>query len=384
MRISAVSTTVKTKMNENTELTKEEKGTIRSLIESNAFKNAVASALPAHLRPDRFVRVAITALTRVPKLAECDKTSFLNCMMQLSQFGLEPDGRNAHLIPFWNSKRNVMECQLIIDYKGLVDLAMRSGKIAYIHADKVCANDAFEYDKGVVKKHEVNFKEPRGDAYAYYALCRFKDGTEKCEAMTKDEVTKIRHRSKAANNGPWVTDFDEMGKKTVFRRLSKWLQLSPEYRDALDADTDAIEEYRFDTAKLAIARPIIPRPKLEKGGDEPGPTSDGPNSTIAAPTIQPAGAANSPDDSPFRESPIPKPKLRKKKEPTLVEVGLNEAEMIKRLAIGNYTPADLIKVATAQLWIDAEQDTLAKIGEEKLGVLLDTDNWQMVMEELQK
>jgi len=204
--------------------------------------------------------------------------------------------------------------------------------------------------------------------------------------MTKDEVTKIRHRSKAANNGPWVTDFDEMGKKTVFRRLSKWLQLSPEYRDALDADMDAMEEHRFDSAKLAIARPIIP--KIEKedlsGGVEsrhaPKALVDGQSGELVG-RLVPAGTL---DHSGSSAPPAQKStKLKKRKEPTLVEVGLNEAEMVKRLQIGNYAPEDLIKVAIQQGWIDAGQDTLAKIGEEKLGVLLDTDNWSLVMEELE-
>src|SRR6185295_13567919 len=102
-----------------------------------------------------------------------------------------------------------------------------------------------------------DFKKPRGNAYAYYAICHFKDETEKCDVMTKDEIEKIRSRSRAGQSGPWTTDFDEMAKKTVFRRLSKWIQLSPEYRDALEADADALEEHRFESALPAIARPVI-------------------------------------------------------------------------------------------------------------------------------
>ncbi len=124
--------------------------TIKGLLEGPDFKAAIAKSLPTHLKPDRFIRVAVTALTRVPKLAECDKASFFNAMLSLSQTGLEPDGRNAHLIPFWNSRRQVNEVQLIIDYKGLVELAMRSGQVASIHADKVCENDIFEYNMGII------------------------------------------------------------------------------------------------------------------------------------------------------------------------------------------------------------------------------------------
>ena len=211
-----------------------EQRTIKTLLEGEAFRNAVANALPSHLKPDRFIRVALTAMTRTPRLAECDQHSFFNALLTLSQLGIEPDGRRAHLIPFRNNKRGIVECQLIVDYKGLVELAMRSGTVSSIHADVVCENDAFDYDRGELKTHRIDFKKPRGPVYAAYAMVRFKDGTEKCDVMTRDEIEGVRSRSKAKNSGPWETDWNEMAKKTVFRRLSKWITLSPEYRDALD------------------------------------------------------------------------------------------------------------------------------------------------------
>lgn len=214
---------------------------IRSLLDGEEFKSQVARALPAHLKPDRFIRVACTTLMRVPKLAECSQVSFFNSLLTLSQLGIEPDGRRAHLIPFWNNKLGVYECQLIVDYKGLVELAMRAGNVSNIHADVVCENDEFEYDRGELKRHKIDFRKPRGSMFAVYALVRFKDGTEKTEVMTKEEVDSIRARSKSKDAGPWVSDYNEMAKKTAFRRLSKWIILSPEVADALDQDGDVIE-----------------------------------------------------------------------------------------------------------------------------------------------
>lgn len=189
------------------------KQTIRSLIEGDEFKKQVALALPKHLTPDRFIRVAINAMMRTPTLAQCDHASFFNCLLNLSALGLEPDGRRAHLIPYWNSKRNCHEAQLIVDYKGLVELAMRSGKVSLIHADVVCENDLFEYDLGEIKAHKINFREPRGEMYAAYCVIRMKDGTVKAEVMSKNEIEAIRKRSRAGNAGPWITDFNEMAKK---------------------------------------------------------------------------------------------------------------------------------------------------------------------------
>lgn len=201
------------------------------------LKQSWAIVLPTVCTPDRFARVALTCLRKNPKLSAAIMTqqgrlSVAEQFMKCAELGIEPDGRRAYLIPYKN------EVQLIIDYKGIAELAMRSGKISNIHADKVCENDEFEYDVGMIVKHRIDFKRERGKAYAYYAIVTFKDGTKKCEVMSKQEIDGIRRRSKSAGNGPWVTDYDEMAKKTVFRRLSKWLPLSPEMQKVLDIDDE--------------------------------------------------------------------------------------------------------------------------------------------------
>src|SRR3972149_5400698 len=102
-------------MTESKELVEKPK-TIIDLINSESFKQQVARALPRHLTPDRFIRVALTTLLRSPKLRQCSQASFFNALLTLSQLGIEPDGRRAHLIPFENRKNNTVDCQLIIDY----------------------------------------------------------------------------------------------------------------------------------------------------------------------------------------------------------------------------------------------------------------------------
>lgn len=227
--------------------------TLKGWLNSVEFKDAVAQALPKHLTPDRFIRAALTAMTRIPKLADCTQASFLSAMLTLSQMGLEPDGRRAHLIPFGK------ECQLIVDYKGLAELVMRSGIVSYLHADIVCENDEFEFDIGEIKRHKIDFRKPRGAPYAVYALCKFRDGTAKADVMTITEVERIRSRSRAGNAGPWKTDWNEMAKKTVFRRMSKWLPLSAEIREVVEADDD-----QFET----VALPALPMPAGETKSDQ--------------------------------------------------------------------------------------------------------------------
>ena len=93
------------------------KNTIRSLLESDGFRQQIAKALPSHMTPERMIRVAVTTLAKIPKLAECDQTTLFNSLLTCSQLGIEPDGRRAYLIPYGKV------CQLIIGWQGLVELA---------------------------------------------------------------------------------------------------------------------------------------------------------------------------------------------------------------------------------------------------------------------
>ncbi len=275
-----------------------ESKTTADLLKSDAFKGRIETALPKHLTADRMIGVALTTLQRTPLLAKCTQASFFNAMLSLSQFGLEPDGRNAHLIPFKNNKTGQYEVQLILDYKGLVELAMRSGKVANIHADVVCENDEFEYNMGEVKTHKVDFRKPRGDVYAVYCVCTFKDGTKKAEAMSREEVEAIRRRSRAGQSGPWVTDWAEMSKKTVFKRLSKWLPLSPEFRDAVQRDDDTIKditrEVRASSPLASVHLEHDDTAKPEKLTDEP-----------EAETVAGQAAVDADEVTPDEEGPMP-------------------------------------------------------------------------------
>lgn len=243
---------------------------LRKTISSETFLDQVTKALPRHVSADRFARMAVTAVNKTPKLAECSQASVLQCLMDLSSLGLEP-GRLAHLIPYnckekINGKEQwVTKCQLIVDYKGIVELAMRSGEVSYIHADKICDNDSFEYNKGKIIEHKIDFKKDRGDVYAYYALIVMKDGTEKAEVMTISEIEEVRKRSKSKDNGPWVTDFGEMAKKTVFKRASKWIRLSPELQDAIEKDD---EDQAFEIGKATVvSQPLFDKNTIQIEGE---------------------------------------------------------------------------------------------------------------------
>ena len=208
------------------------------------MQNEWAKVLPECCTPKRFARVALSCINKNPEMQTAlqtpqGKTSLMSAFMTCAEFGLEPNGRHAHLIPFRDNRNGGYQIQLIFDYKGIVELVRRSGQVKRIHASEVCDNDVFEYDKGEIQRHTIDFRKPRGKAYAYYAEVAFNDGSVQSEVMTVEDIEKIRARSKAGKAGPWVTDYAEMAKKTCFKRLSKWLPLSPEARDVIERDNEA-------------------------------------------------------------------------------------------------------------------------------------------------
>ena len=227
--------------------------TLKDILEGDDFKKAIAEVLPKHVTAERMSRVGIAAMTRVPALKKCTPASFISCMMTLSQLGLEPDGRNAHIIPYGDT------ATLVVDYKGYVDLIMRTGKVSYIHADVVREGDDFDWDMGRVTQHKVDWKKEPGKVYAVYCKVVFKDGTEKHEVMRVSEVEAIRSRSKAGRSGPWVTDWNEMAKKTVFKRASKWCPVSSEIQLAIE------HEDGFELAPRTVEARDVTRPRMSAG-----------------------------------------------------------------------------------------------------------------------
>lgn len=225
--------------------------TMRSFLNGDQLREQIRRALPALCSSDRFLRIAITTLNKTPKLADCTQESLVNCLLSLAQLGLEPDDRLAHLVPYGN------QCTLVLNYKGIAVLMMRSGLVSNLHADVVCENDVFTYRNGRVD-HEINFKEPRGAVYAAYCVCRLKDGTEKHEVMSMEDIQQVRASSKSGNAGPWKNWASEMYKKSVFKRLSKWMPWESDHiKDMLEKDDDFIEHEEKEVPSVVS--------KLEKG-----------------------------------------------------------------------------------------------------------------------
>lgn len=196
-----------------------------------AYKNQFAKALPSAITPERFTRMALSAISQTPALQQCSAQSFLGALMNAAQLGLEPNTPlgQAYLIPYKNHGRN--ECRFEIGYKGLIDLAYRSGELRSLQAHIVYENDAFEFEYGLNPKlvHKPALGD-RGAAIYVYAVFKLVNGGEGFQVMSMDGVREhAKKYSKAYNSGPWQTNFEEMAKKTVVKRLLKYAPLKSEF-----------------------------------------------------------------------------------------------------------------------------------------------------------
>lgn len=216
--------------------------TIEGMLKDPRFTSQIAAALPSHISPDRISRIALTEMRKTPVLRDCDPLSLFGSIMQASQLGLELGGAlgHAYLVPFRNKGR--MDAQFIVGYRGMIDLARRSGQIVSLQAHEVYAGDDFDFAYGLDERlHHVPSRDVqnRGEVIAFYAVAKLKGGGHQVEVMWKSEVDAVRAQSKAGQSGPWVSHYVEMGKKTVIRRLFKYLPVSVEMQQAVGLDEQA-------------------------------------------------------------------------------------------------------------------------------------------------
>ncbi|MCY8269643.1 recombination protein RecT [Bacillus sonorensis] len=231
-------------------------------------------ALPKHITPERITRIALTTIRNNPALQECSPGSLLGAVMQSAQLGLEPGlVGHCYFVPFWNNKEKRREVQFIIGYKGMIDLARRSGHIQSIYAHTVHEADDFVYELGL---HPKLIHKPvtgqRGEMTHVYAVAHFKDGGYQFEVFSKQDVENVRKRSKSKDNGPWKTDYEEMAKKTVIRRMWKYLPISIEIQQQVaqdetvrkDITAEAQSVYDDDLVIMSGESTVINAPEPEE------------------------------------------------------------------------------------------------------------------------
>lgn len=227
----------------------------------------IKKALPSVITPERFSRIVLSAISANPKLAECTPQSFLGAMMTSAQLGMEvntPLGQ-AYIIPFKN--HGTMEASFQLGYKGLIDLAYRSGEVSIIQAHEVYENDEFDYELGMEPRlRHIPAKTNRGKVICYYAMFKTKDGGYGFDVMSIEDVqAHAKKYSKAYGSGPWQTNFDEMAKKTVLKKVLKYAPLKSDFVRAAAQDESIKTE--IDADMYSVPAEEIPYVEVDENGE---------------------------------------------------------------------------------------------------------------------
>jgi len=216
-----------------------------------------AQSLPKHIKPEKFVRVVMTAIGNNPDLCDLERNSFFASCLKAAQDGLLPDGKEAAIVPFGG------KAQYMPMIAGILKKVRNSGELATITAQVIYKNDKFEYwidMRGEQLKHHPEIFGDRGDPIGVYAQALTKDGGVYIEILTMDQIKAIQSMSKGKNtpwNGPFKT---EMWKKSALRRLSKRLPMSTDLESTIQAD-DNMYDLNAETtvaAEPAAANPTAP------------------------------------------------------------------------------------------------------------------------------
>jgi recombination protein RecT len=208
-----------------------EKKTMQSYIKS--MEGEIKKALPSVLTPERFTRMVLSAISTNPQLGSCTPSSFLGAMMSAAQLGLEPNTPlgQAYILPYKN--KGTLEAQFQLGYKGLIDLAYRSGEVELVQAQIVYANDTFHCEYGLEPKlTHIPADSDRGEAIKVYAMFKTKSGGYGFEVMSMDDVRKHAQKyskSFGSSFSPWATNFEEMAKKTVLKKCLKYAPLKSDF-----------------------------------------------------------------------------------------------------------------------------------------------------------
>lgn len=254
-----------------------------------------AKSLPGHIKPEKFVRTTQTAISMTRNIDKVkDMGAFLAACTNAAADGLILDGREAALVVDYNGGVQYRPMM-----RGLLKLAYNSGMVKSLVVELVRENDSFDYSPTRADEpifHTINLKTPRGEAYAAYAIAAMKDGGVIHEVMSVEDINAIRDRSDAyrafkagkIKSTPWSTDWSEMARKTVFRRLSKYLPSSTD-RDEFHQAVERIDEdFTFD--------PEEPAPKAAATTKKRGAGAAALKDVTPSPATAPAQQDNQPQD----------------------------------------------------------------------------------------
>lgn len=233
---------------------------LKAFLDRPDVRAKLGEVASAHMKADELVRLANMAASRQPELAKCSQASILRALMDAAALGIKPGGLmgRGYLVPRKNKTNGELEATFDPGWRGLIDVARRSGQVKRIEAHVVFEADHFKMMRAPFTsiEHVPSEDADPGAVRAAYAIAEFVDGSTQIEVLWRRDIDKIR-KSSASANGPWATWYDEMARKSAVRRLCKYLPFDPILERALEAATDSDDDIGRDVVPtLEVDRPV--------------------------------------------------------------------------------------------------------------------------------
>lgn len=249
------------------------------------MKDQFATVLPHTISPDAFVRIIVTAVQNNPDLLNCNRESVLKACMKCAEDGLVPDNRQAALVKFRTKidGQFVDAAQYMPMFSGILRRVRNSREVSTVQAHVIYKNDHFVWHQGTEDRieHCPLFPGDRGEPVGAYAIAVMKDGSKLFEVMNLNQINQVKKASKTSGFGPWVNWWDEMARKTVFKRLAKWLPLDASVNELIDYDNKVDQG---EVIQSAHESSLKEEPKTVPVGQDPvkNPAIDAPTSKLDA------------------------------------------------------------------------------------------------------
>jgi len=274
---------------------------LRQSLQKESFKDMLGKLASNRVNPETIVEKAYFAISKNSRLLQCTQESLITAVVASALLGLDCTGTlgQGYLVPFGK------ECVFIAGYQGLIELARRSGHIDRIEARPVYEKDEFQiiFGSDQVIKHVPFLSGDPGKLVCAYAIAEIKNAGKQIEIMRADEIDLIKKRSPSGGKGPWETDYSEMCRKTVVRRLIKYIPKSPELVKAIEYDDG---NYDFDPRQAipveSTVKPVADRIKDGIAGrTEAEPPAEPLKKPKKRPKTKPKAEASSPRKAPAQE-----------------------------------------------------------------------------------
>lgn len=260
--------------NKDTQLSKSSPKTLQDWFATPEFQNRISDCLNNTVNPKQFLAISLNSVNKIPKLKQATVPSLLSCFVKCAELQLLPDGRAVHILPYEDKKKGIVNAQFILGYQGMVDLVYRKCNII-ISAMDVRENDIITCENSIWK-HIIKTpsKKSRGNVIGYIGFATLPDGRIKTDFIDSDEIEDIKKSSAGykyaektgSKDSVWHTKTDEMGKKSVIRRLFKTLPLSVEVQQAIKEDDEKDYPQYSNTMEVQHANPF--NLLEEKDGEE--------------------------------------------------------------------------------------------------------------------